>query len=67
MPYHAEPDDFEPLQPARCPQCGRSDVFPLPVDTLVDRFAWAAFRGPFECRACHRKFYVRIRKLTLAE
>jgi hypothetical protein len=65
--YYAQPEDFEPIGGIRCPGCGRADVFRLPVDNLIDRLAWAAFRGPFRCRACHRKFYRRIRKLALAE
>jgi hypothetical protein len=65
--YYAQPEDFEPIHKVRCPACGRSDIFPLPVENLIDRIAWACFRGPFKCRACHRKFYRRIRKLILAE
>lgn len=65
--YYAQPEDFQPIETIRCPDCGRSDIFPLPVESMADRIAWAAFRGPFRCRACDRKFYRRIRKVTLAE
>jgi hypothetical protein len=65
--YYVQPEEFEPIETVRCPDCGRSDIFPLPVENLVDRLAWAAYRGPFKCRACHRKFYRRIRKLALSE
>ena len=56
---------FEPLTPARCKLCGKTDVFPSQVETLLDKIAWAAFRGPFLCRACHRKFYWRVRRLVV--
>ena len=58
---------FEAEAPVKCDYCGRTDVFPLPVQTFLDKVAWAAFRGPYRCRACHKKFYRKIRKLALEE
>jgi hypothetical protein len=60
---HATPREFAALATVRCPECRRTDVFALPVTGVVDLVAWAAFFGPFKCRACHRKFYRRIQKL----
>ncbi|HEY1342399.1 MAG TPA: hypothetical protein VGF59_33065 [Bryobacteraceae bacterium] len=56
-----------PLTPPRCKSCARSDVLPLPVQTLMDRLAWASWRRPYKCRACHKKFYVRVKKLIESE
>ena len=69
---HLEPGMFplppcKPLARPKCKSCASSDVFPLPVQTLADRLEWTSWRGPYKCRVCHKKFYVRVKKLFESE
>ncbi len=63
MRIYATPDSYKPLAPVKCGSCGSSDVVPMPVITLFDRFAWRAYRAPFKCRGCHATLYRRVMKL----
>ena len=40
------------------------DVVSMPVSTLLDKLVFGLSLGPFRCRACRRKFYRRVRRVT---